>query len=87
MAGKKPSRRTIDCCSLIHNTCKQDISFHNQKLTYSIHDKIFAEHTFSPPITIEKQTSMPWTFIFPVGSFNINEEFSNGILKIEGEIQ
>ncbi|MEC5423531.1 SLAP domain-containing protein [Virgibacillus sp. C22-A2] len=65
---------------IIHNTSQQDFSITDEKMTYSIQGVKFAEHTFSPPITVEKQTSMPWTFIFPAGSFNSTENFHGGVL-------
>lgn len=67
---------------LIHNTSQQDFSFYNQKMTYTVNGTIFAAHTFSPPIIVEKQTSMPWTFIFPAGSFDGFGEFEDGVLDI-----
>lgn len=66
---------------LVHNTSQEDFSFLDQPMTYFINDKIFAKHVFSPPIIVEKQTSMPWTFIFPKGSFVSNEPFECGELN------
>lgn len=68
---------------LIHNTSQQDFSFHNQKMTYTVNDTIFATHSFSPSIIVEKETSMPWTFIFPASSFDRFGNFEGGVLDIE----
>ncbi|MFZ3578775.1 SLAP domain-containing protein [Virgibacillus sp. DJP39] len=67
---------------LIHNSSAQNFSFDNQMLTYTVEDSIFSEHTFSLPVTVEKQTSMPWTFIFPAGRFNDSEKFHDGNLHL-----
>ncbi|WP_161493891.1 SLAP domain-containing protein [Virgibacillus necropolis] len=67
---------------LIHNTSQRNFTFLDQIMTYVVSGTIFAEHTFPSPITVEKQTSMPWTFIFPVGSFNSSQSFEDGVLRI-----
>ena len=66
---------------LIHNVGQKDFSFQNQRTTYLINGKTFAEHVFSTPITIKKQTSMPWTFIFPKGSFASDKPYEDGELN------
>lgn len=67
---------------LIHNTSEQNFTFHDQQMTYFVNGSLFAEHTFSPHVTVEKQTSMPWTFIFPASTFNSYEKFEGGVLRI-----
>lgn len=67
---------------LIHNISQRNFSFVDQQMTYLVNDSFFAKHTFSSPITIEKQTSMPWTFIFPASTLNSDERFEDGVLRI-----
>ncbi|WP_188455140.1 SLAP domain-containing protein [Virgibacillus oceani] len=68
---------------LIHNTTQQDLSFHNTKMRYIEGNQIVAEHSFTiPSLVIEPQTSMPWTFIFPVDSMRIRAALKNGKLEI-----
>ena len=70
---------------LIHNTSEQDFQFSDRKMRYKINGKTLAEHIFSPLIIVGKQTSMPWTFIFPVGSFDNTNHFEDGELYLVGE--
>lgn len=67
---------------LIHNTSQQDFTFHDQLMFYFVNGSLFAEHAFSHYLIVEKQTSMPWTFIFPASTFNSDERFDNGVLRI-----
>ncbi|WP_430787312.1 SLAP domain-containing protein [Virgibacillus flavescens] len=65
---------------LIHNTSNEDFSFLDRRLSYIVNETVFAAHTFSYSLTVEKQTSMPWTFIFPRDSFSSSEDFKGGVL-------
>lgn len=70
---------------LVHNFCKNSLSFHNQKLCYSENNKIVAEHTFTlPNFSVKHETSMPWTFIFPVESIKGQIKLELGELEMEG---
>ncbi|ASK64040.1 SLAP domain-containing protein [Virgibacillus phasianinus] len=77
----KNHRGDLLVAMLIHNTSYQDYTFHNQEFSYVVNDTILAKYSFSPGVTIQKQTSMPWTFIFPTGSFNSNAKFEGGQLR------
>jgi SLAP domain-containing protein len=68
---------------LVHNLTEEKYSFQQKQVGYIHLDKILAKHTFTQPtLEIEAKTSMPWTFIFPVGSFDINGNYREGELKI-----
>ncbi|MGE8080122.1 SLAP domain-containing protein [Peribacillus loiseleuriae] len=67
---------------LVHNFSHQVCSFMNKKLRYIENNDIFAEHTFTlPSLTVQPETSMPWTFIFPVESLNSHELLEDGRLE------
>ncbi|SET73919.1 SLAP domain-containing protein [Salinibacillus kushneri] len=56
---------------LIQNHGSSILTFQNQKLRYLDQTRIIAENTFTiPALVIEPYTSMPWTFIFPHGSYD-----------------
>ncbi|MEN1967185.1 SLAP domain-containing protein [Lentibacillus sp. N15] len=56
---------------LIHNFSSHPVSFHQKSIRYIENNIPVSMHTFSLPTPIiEGQTSMPWTFIFPVGNYN-----------------
>lgn len=78
----KNHRRELLIAVLIHNTSEKDFHFYNQKMRYEINSKTFTEHSFSPLIVVGRQTSMPWTFIFPVDSFDSTKSFENGELYL-----
>lgn len=68
---------------LIHNCGNEAISFHQKTIRYMENNMVLAEHAFShPSLIVEGQTSMPWTFIFPVGSFEKKTENENGVIVI-----
>ena len=67
---------------LIHNFSKHALLFQDTKLQYLVNEQVIAEHTFSlPSLKIEPETSMPWTFIFPNGSFK-NDLIVGGHLEL-----
>ena len=52
---------------LVHNFSHNPLTFENTRLVYSNEQEILAEKAFTlPSLTIPAQTSMPWTFIFPI---------------------
>lgn len=79
-------KRELLIIVLVHNNREDKISFDNQKLFYMKNNHIVAEHIFTPPsLTIEPQTSMPWTFIFPPESFQQEEKFEKGIITMDAQ--
>ncbi|MFS0672097.1 SLAP domain-containing protein [Ornithinibacillus sp. 179-J 7C1 HS] len=68
---------------IVHNTTNEDFTFNQTKLSLKDHEVTLAEHIFSTPnLNVEAKTSMPWTFIFPVGSYVKDQEVKKGILEI-----
>ncbi|GIN41873.1 MULTISPECIES: SLAP domain-containing protein [Heyndrickxia] len=68
---------------LVHNFSEHPFSFHNTNLQYIENNHLIAEHTFQQPTPIvEQQTSMPWTFIFPVLSIKSSPSMKDGTLEI-----
>ncbi|WP_117170943.1 SLAP domain-containing protein [Paraliobacillus sediminis] len=68
---------------LIHNFTEESFRFHGKTLQYKEKNLIKATHTFgSPTLTITKQTSMPWTFIFPTDSLQADCSFKDGVVEI-----
>ncbi|MFD2045405.1 SLAP domain-containing protein [Ornithinibacillus salinisoli] len=65
---------------IVHNTKNTEIAPVQQHFSYVVDHKLIAEHTFSIP-TIKSKTSMPWTFIFPKGSYKENEELLGGEIE------
>lgn len=67
---------------LVHNFSHQVCSFINKKLCYLENNEIIAEHIFTlPSLTVQPETSMPWTFIFPVESLRSHGSLENGRLE------
>ncbi|MFB5283138.1 SLAP domain-containing protein [Peribacillus sp. Hz7] len=67
---------------LVHNFSQQVLLFHNKKLRYIENKEIIAEHIFSlPALVIQQETSMPWTFIFPVESLKKPTTLEKGHLE------
>lgn len=68
---------------LAHNFTVQLFSFQNIQLRYSIQGELVGDHTFHlPRLTIPAQVSMPWTFIFPKGSYRSLTSIANGRLEV-----
>lgn len=66
---------------LIHNFNEHVHVFKDTKLRYVANEQVMAEHTYSlPTLTLEPETSMPWTFIFPTGRFKQD-------LIVEGDLE
>ncbi|WP_164669327.1 SLAP domain-containing protein [Virgibacillus doumboii] len=78
----KNHRGDLLVTTIVHNTSESSAKLDNQILTCHVNGKEVAEHTFSPPFTFETKTSMPWTFIFPEGSFAKNVHFDENELTI-----
>ncbi|MET3697712.1 SLAP domain-containing protein [Bacillus oleivorans] len=67
---------------LVQNFSKHPLSFHYKKLRYVENTEIVAEHTFTfSALVIEPETSMPWTFIFPIESLR-KQTFETGYLEL-----
>jgi SLAP domain-containing protein len=76
-------KRDLLVTALVHNTGQQVLSFDNKRLRYLENNKLVAEHIFTlPTLTIQPQTSMPWTFIFPIESIRSHAALENGHVEI-----
>lgn len=68
---------------LVHNFTSDALNFRNARLVYSVHGEAIAEETFTQPaLTIPPNVSMPWTFIFPKGSYDLRATFEEGQLEV-----
>ncbi|RUL54054.1 SLAP domain-containing protein [Lysinibacillus antri] len=68
---------------LVHNFSNQLLTFNNIKVSYYIEGERIAEETFTLPVlAISSKVSMPWTFIFPKGSYIARPSYENGRLEI-----
>lgn len=68
---------------LIHNFSDDPLELNNTRLLYSIQGETIAEEQFTlPALRIPSEASMPWTFIFPKGSYQPHATFENGKLEI-----
>ncbi|WP_047982331.1 SLAP domain-containing protein [Ornithinibacillus contaminans] len=66
---------------LVHNNTDQELAFDTTKISYIQKERVLAMHTFTlPNLLVKHKTSMPWTFIFPVGTYNRNGTFQEGNL-------
>ena len=69
---------------LIHNLNNSSIHFSNKSLSYYEDDIRVAEYTFTlPSLSVEPNTSMPWTFIFPNKSLHAYPTLKNGELIVK----
>jgi SLAP domain-containing protein len=69
---------------LVHNTSNTDFTFYNQQIHYQTNGQTIARNIFTiPRLVIKKETSMPWTFIFPKQQILSDEIPSNGELIIK----
>ncbi|MFF5996081.1 SLAP domain-containing protein [Lysinibacillus sp. KU-BSD001] len=69
---------------LVHNFTSFPFTFENTRLVYSNEQAVLAEQAFTlPALTIPANVSMPWTFIFPPGSYTQGASLWNGRLDIQ----
>ena len=69
--------------ALVHNNTEQPLIFNNTRLLYRVGEKVVAEELFTlTALTISPKVSMPWTFIFPKGSYRPQSSFQNGRLEL-----
>lgn len=66
---------------LIHNCNEKPLDFDRDVLQYRLDEQILARHTFHLPLKIAGKTSMPWTFIFPAGSY------TEQALRVKGKLE
>ncbi|MDY0395182.1 SLAP domain-containing protein [Virgibacillus halophilus] len=71
---------------LIHNRNSEPFVFDNPVLQYRMDDLIFARHAFVFSYTIPKKTSLPWTFIFPAGTYTEQATRLQGKLEIAARL-
>ncbi|SOC15615.1 SLAP domain-containing protein [Ureibacillus xyleni] len=68
---------------IVHNFTNHLLTFHQTKVSYHIDEKCIADHAFTlPALAIPPKVSMPWTFIFPKGSYKPNFSYEKGQLVI-----
>jgi len=69
--------------ALVHNYTDQPCIFNNTRLLYRVGEEVLAEELFTlPALMIPPKASMPWTFIFPKGSYRPQSSFQNGRLEL-----
>lgn len=68
---------------LVHNFTDYPLIFDNKRLLYCIQGETIAEEVFTlPAFTVPFNVSMPWTFIFPKGSYKNRASLENGRLEM-----
>lgn len=68
---------------LIHNFTMLPYSFQNTKLKYIEANEVCIEHSFTlPSLSIQAESSTPWTFIFPNESLDNKFPLKNSHLEI-----
>ncbi len=68
---------------LVHNFMDYPLSFDRTRLLYSLEGEAIADEVFTlPAFSVPPEISMPWTFIFPKGSYKSLNSFENGRLEI-----
>lgn len=68
---------------MIHNFGQEMFTVENQHLAYKEKDETVAEHLFTvPQVRLQAETSMPWTFIFPVDSIKKEPDLAAGQLDL-----
>lgn len=68
---------------LIHNFKLHPFSFYKTMIGYTEHSQILAEYAFTiPSLDIAPETTMPWTFIYPIESIKDIPTFQNGHLTL-----
>ncbi|WP_453993560.1 SLAP domain-containing protein [Bacillus nitroreducens] len=70
--------------AIIHNKTEQHFCFESTTLEFYEESTLLAEHTFTlPSLVVAAETSMPWTFIFPVGSYERSDSIELAELKLK----
>jgi SLAP domain-containing protein len=68
---------------LVHNFTDHPFVFNKVRLLYGIQGEVIADKLFTlPQLVIPCRVSMPWTFIFPKGSYTLQTSFKHGQLEI-----
>lgn len=68
---------------LVHNFTDRSLTFNNVRLLYRIQGEVIADKVFTiPMLVIPCHVSMPWTFIFPKGSYTLQTSFKHGQLEM-----
>ncbi|KGR84549.1 SLAP domain-containing protein [Lysinibacillus odysseyi] len=68
---------------LVHNFSSSPLTFENIRLVYLNGQDVLADYTFTlPALIIPPYTSMPWTLIFPEGSYTAATSPLKGRLEI-----
>ncbi|MEH7237609.1 SLAP domain-containing protein [Bacillus sp. JJ1562] len=71
--------------AIVHNKTEQNLVFANSLVQFWIEDKLIAEHKFTlPALLVPPETSMPWTFIFPV-DFEVPNSLELATLRLKKE--
>lgn len=66
---------------ILHHFRKETFTVQNMEMTYKENGKTIAKFIFTvPQIVLEAETSMPWTFIFPVESLINKPALADGQL-------
>ena len=74
-------KKTLLITALVHNRHDEPLTFHETSLSYVIDEQVIANTTFTlPQLIIPPHTSMPWTFLFPIGSYVQRECYEGGTL-------
>lgn len=69
--------------ALVHNFSNTILTFKDTKVSYTIEGELIAENLFTlPALEIPAKVSMPWTFIFPKGSYITKTSYENGQMEI-----
>ena len=69
---------------LVHNFSAFPLTFENTRLFYMSDQEVLAEKLFTlPTLSIPPKVSMPWTFIFPEGSYRTGTSNRDGRLLIQ----
>ncbi|HLR66720.1 SLAP domain-containing protein [Virgibacillus alimentarius] len=68
---------------IIHNSTDGPVLFHHQQFIYEKNRTVIASSNFSLPSQVQKETSMPWTFIFPSGTFTDASEIKGGEITMK----
>lgn len=70
---------------LIHHCDAEPFAFRNPVMQYRLGTIILARHTCDFSYTIPGKTSMPWTFIFPKGTYSEQAMQARGVLEIAAQ--